>query len=269
MTASDRQPVFNVPPVVLALLAVLASVHLLRVWGPITLDEQLIGWLSFVPIRLTALFAPGAAADHVALWGSGPPADAASAELAQFFLAKSGVSALPTLLTYALLHGSWTHLGLNAIWLLAFGTPVARRFGTGRFLVFFAIAVIAGAAMHWALFPFAAEPLIGASAGISGCMGAAVRFAFRTPGTTMAAGPDESLAATLRDRRALVFIVIWFATNALFGAGSASFGFTDQPVAWQAHIGGFLAGLLLFPVFARSPMSPLAPETAAEPPLAP
>ena len=55
-----------------------------------------------------------------------------------------------TFVTYALIHGDWTHLGLNSVWLLAFGTPVARRFGALRFLAFFAVTAAAGAAAHLA-----------------------------------------------------------------------------------------------------------------------
>ena len=50
-----------------------------------------------------------------------------------------------TFVTYAFIHGDWTHLGLNGVWLLAFGTPVARRFGMARFLAFFAVTAAAGA----------------------------------------------------------------------------------------------------------------------------
>ncbi len=53
-----------------------------------------------------------------------------------------------TFVTYSLLHGSWMHLGVNGVWLLAFGSAVARRFGVLRFLSFFAVTAAAGAAMH-------------------------------------------------------------------------------------------------------------------------
>lgn len=251
-----REPVFNIPASVLAILAVLIAVHAVRLALPIDDGARLLGWLAFEPIRLTAVFDPDGVMRHVAAWAASDADDGRLAGIAQFFLSETGWGVAPTLLTYALLHGGWTHLGLNGIWLVAFGTPVARRFGAARFLVFFAIAAIAGALTHWALFPFGAEPLIGASAAVSGCMGAAVRFAFRTPRGLEDEGdtrPDESLAATVRDRRALAFLVAWFATNALFGIGAMATGLSDQPVAWQAHIGGFLVGLLFFRVFDRAP----------------
>ena len=62
--------------------------------------------------------------------------------------------------------------------------------------------------------------------------------------------PAASLAATFRDPRFLMFLVAWIGLNALFGLGSVSIGEeADQQIAWQAHIGGFLAGLVLFNVF--------------------
>ena len=61
-----------------------------------------------------------------------------------------------------------------------------------------------------------------------------------------------SLLQLLGQRRALVFIAIWMATNFIFGAGAQALGASDAPVAWIAHVGGFLAGLLAFPLFDRS-----------------
>ena len=53
-----------------------------------------------------------------------------------------------TFVTYALIHADWTHFGVNAIWLLPFGSAVARRFGAARFLAFFAVTAAAGAGLH-------------------------------------------------------------------------------------------------------------------------
>jgi membrane associated rhomboid family serine protease len=55
----------------------------------------------------------------------------------------------------------------------------------------------------------------------------------------------------VQNRAALAFILIWFATNWLFGAGVVTFGGMEESIAWQAHVGGFLAGLLLFPLVDR------------------
>jgi membrane associated rhomboid family serine protease len=54
---------------------------------------------------------------------------------------------------------------------------------------------------------------------------------------------------TLRNGRVLLFLAVWFGLNLLFGLSSLSLGESGQSIAWEAHIGGFLAGLLLFPLF--------------------
>ena len=60
----------------------------------------------------------------------------------------------------------------------------------------------------------------------------------------------------LRDPRVLAFLVVWFALNLIFGIGSLSLDGGDQEIAWQAHIGGFLAGLLAFALFDPVKASP-------------
>lgn len=157
-------------------------------------------------------------------------------------------------LTYALLHGDWLHLAINTVWMVAFGTPVLRRFGTGRFLALSAVAALGGAAAHLFSHWGAIAPMIGASAAISGQMAAAVRFAFRPGGPIGASGAGEErrwripalpLHLAFRDIRVVAFVGVWFAVNIAFGAGSPVPG-TGAAIAWQAHIGGFLVGLLLF-----------------------
>ena len=166
-----------------------------------------------------------------------------------------------TLLTYALLHGSWTHVALNTIWLIAFGPPVARRFGSLRFVLFMAVTAIFSALAHWASAPLDFAPLIGASGADSGLMGAATRFMFQ-PGAPLGSSgflgraDIESIpAAPLRDLivepRARIFLIVWLGTNFIFGAGAQKFGLSDMPVAWVAHLGGFFSGLVLFPLFDR------------------
>jgi len=61
--------------------------------------------------------------------------------------------------------------------------------------------------------------------------------------------PAAPLKATLRDPRFLIFLGVWIGLNALFGLGTVAMPGAGQEIAWQAHIGGFLAGLLLFNVF--------------------
>ncbi len=234
--ASAREPLFNIPAIVTATIAVLCAVHLVRVLllDP-RADLQVLLLFAFVPARYD------------------------SAQLAQVIVPGGWGADIWTFVTYALLHGDASHLGLNAIWLLAFGSAVARRFGAVRFVAFFAITAAAGAVAH--LLTHAGEfwPMVGASAAISGYMAAAIRFVFQAGGplgllrgdrgSTSYRRPAAPLLVTLRDGRVLIFLGMWFALNLLFGLGSLSLGFGEEGIAWEAHIGGFLAGMALGPVF--------------------
>jgi membrane associated rhomboid family serine protease len=238
----NREPLFNVPAVIVATLAVLAGVHGIRT---VLLSEEqdihVLLYFAFIPARydsggvLGPLLPGGIAAD---IW---------------------------TFVTYSLLHGSWMHLGVNAVWLLAFGSALARRFGTTRFLTFFAVTAAAGAAMHLLTNAGSQAPMIGASASISGAMAAAMRFVFQRGGPLGALGSDDETAfrvpalplmGVLSDARVLLFLGVWFGINLLFGLGSQAMTGDNEIVAWQAHIGGFLAGLLLFSWFDPKPNVP-------------
>jgi membrane associated rhomboid family serine protease len=85
-------------------------------------------------------------------------------------------------------------------------------------------------------------------------MGAAARFAFGPGvlgGGDVRRAPALSLAEVAANRRVLVFIAVWFGINLVFAVTGSAGGLTSGPVAWDAHIGGFLVGLLLFPLFDR------------------
>jgi len=239
-----REPLFNIPPVILALLAVLALVHAVRSY--VLTDQQAVEVLytfAFIPARY----------DTSAVLGNVLP---------------GGFGAeVWTFVTYAFIHADWTHFGVNALWLLPFGSAVARRFGPIRFLLFFAVTAAAGAALHLATHVGQDIPVIGASAAISGTMAAAMRFAFQRGGPLNfhRSGDDADyhvpaipLVAVLRDPRVIGFVVVWFGVNILFGVGSLPLpgAAANQVVAWQAHIGGFVAGLVLFSWFDPAPQEP-------------
>lgn len=217
------------------MLAALGLVHAVREWLlPEDLDRLLIYSFGFVPARYDA----SAFIDGVIPGGAG-------ASIWSFF-------------TYALIHADLMHLGFNAVWFLAFASPVARRFGPWRFLAFLAVAVAAGALAHLLTHPGALAPMVGASAAISGTMGAAARFAFEPGGPLDSWHGDRSaadrvpaapLAVALRNPRVIAFVGVWFGLNLLFGLGSLTIAGENQTIAWQAHVGGFLAGLLLFAAF--------------------
>ncbi len=260
----QRQPIFNIPAAILAIVVALVAVHAYRDY---IASDEVDGWIlstfAFVPGRFTFSFDPAGVAD---VFASFKGADAAPREeVARYFLG-DGKPLWWTPLTYSALHADWTHCGVNCLWLLAFGAPVARRFGSVRFFALFAVTAIAGAAAHWAAHRFDLAPVIGASASVSGAMAAATRFIFQ-PGAPLGLGagapgddtfrrPAAPLSKLFVDPRALPFLLMWFGLNLLFGLISAPLGITQGPIAWEAHVGGFLAGLLLFLLFDPRVSSP-------------
>jgi membrane associated rhomboid family serine protease len=230
-----KEPIFNVPPIVIATVAVLLLVHALRIFALTDQqDARFILTFAFIPARYGSSLA-------AALPGG------FGAELWTFF-------------TYAFIHADLLHIGVNLAWLLPFGTALARRFGAWRYVGFMLVMAAAGAFAHLVSHPGAMVPVIGASAAISGAMAAAMRFVFQQGGPLGVFRredegdayrvPAQPLLATLKDSRFLIFLAVWIGLNALFGLGTISIGTAaDQQVAWQAHIGGFFAGLLLFDAF--------------------
>lgn len=246
------EPIFNVPAVVVAGLAAFAGIHALRsfVLTP-EQDLELLLLFAFVPARYdTALLL-----DDAFPGGFG----------AQVW----------TFVSYALIHADIAHLAINSLWFAPFGSAVARRFGARRFLLFFAITAAAGAAAHLIAHAGEVFPVIGASAAVSGMMAASMRFAFQPHGPiALWQQKDERayripalpLLLALRDPRILGFLVVWFALNLIFGLGSLPIVGAGQSVAWEAHIGGFLAGLLLFSLFDPVPRQVHVGESGENPP---
>ena len=256
-----REPVFNIPAVILAILAGLSALHALRMTLPDETGFYLLSELAFVPARLTNLFDPaGVRVAIAAVAAQGPDGpDSGLLELMGDTSAK-----LWTMVTYSGLHADWTHLALNSLWLLAFGSPVARRFGTVRFAGLFVATAIGGALAHVLAHPLGLAPVIGASASVSGAMGAALRFAFQQGGPR---SPPLPVARVFTDPRTLPFLAVWLVVNIATGLAAVPLGLSDSNIAWEAHVGGLVAGLLLFPLFdPRPPLAPLGEAAHSSPP---
>jgi membrane associated rhomboid family serine protease len=241
-----REPIFNVPGVVLWVLGIFCAVHVGRWALPPQDSTWLTVALAFIPGRL------GGLADEL----------------------PGGQIAIATaFITHLFVHGDLTHLGVNSAWLLAFGSPVARRSGALRFLAFFAVTGIAGALLYLAFNGPTLTLVVGASGAISGLMGAAFRFLFAGTDTggdrrgtliDPRRSPLMPLLATLRDQRILMAVGGWTVLNIVLAWGAA--GLTEAAgIAWEAHLGGFYAGLLLYGFF-EPPSPPIIdeePEDAA------
>lgn len=231
---STHPKFFNVPAPVLALLVLIGLIH--AVLLTLSPDErtQFLLLFAFIPARYDWTVAPDIA------WPGGLAAD------------------IWTFVTYALTHSDLIHLIVNSIWLLAFGSALARRLRALRFISFMAVTAAAGALVHLLTHFGELLPVIGASAAVSGAMAAATRFIFQRGGPLALwrehsdeayRVPAAPLSVCLRDPRVLVFLGVWFGFNVFLAFGSLGMAGVEGPIAWQAHIGGFLAGLFGFALF--------------------
>lgn len=223
-SAPRREPIFNVPPVLSWSLAALWLVEIVRVYVlPPDLDGALLVQTAFIPLRYAT---PLSEQSPAWLWSP---------------------------ITYSFLHGSFVHLLVNSIWMVAFGAVVARRLGPVRFCIFWAATSVAAAAAFLALNWAEAVPVIGASGVVSGLMGGAARFAFPRHGPFRRENahflPRVGIFESLQNRMVVAYVVIWFGINFLTAFGFSPGAGEGTTVAWQAHIGGFLFGFLCFGLF--------------------
>jgi len=158
------------------------------------------------------------------------------------------------LLTALFMHGSWAHVLFNSIFCLAFGAPVARLFGLKAsgvfsFLMFFLVCGVIGNLGYAAMNPEGEAPVLGASGAIAGFMGAASRLVDRPMGPD---GKPRGLAP-FTDRTVVAMAAAWVVLNVIVGVLGVDIGFgaAGQPVAWEAHLWGYAAGLLLVGPTAR------------------
>ncbi len=206
-----REPAFNVPWPVGALAVILIGLHVARVTLGAPPDEYALTRSDLIAGRIAPLF------------------------------------------TYIFVHGGWPHVLLNSLFCVAFGAPVARWLGNGArgagaFFIFFVVCgVVAGLGYGgWVdlTMLFGQHPsewaLVGASGAASGLMGAAARLI-----------EGQGRLGSITGRRVVGMGAAWIVVNAVLGLSGLTPGTGGAPVAWEAHIIGFFAGVLLIGVTGR------------------
>ena len=229
----QRQPIFNLPLAVLILGGILLAI---QAASDLVLNsdgrELLLTWFAFVPYRII---------DPSGLDGGYLPL-------------------VWTPFTHAFLHAGWEHVGLNTVWLAIFATPVTQRYGGVRMWLLFLVGAAVGALAFAATTLPHVQVLVGASGGVAALTGAAVRFIFQPPVIAVDEQTGERRflgrrLATLREfvanPTARFFSLTWIVLNGIVPLIPMFTGSDAFQVAWQAHIGGFLAGLLLVPLLER------------------
>lgn len=159
------------------------------------------------------------------------------------------VAVVLPLFTSMFLHGGWMHLIGNMLYLWIFGDNIEDIMGRGRYVVFYLLCGIAASVTHIFIAPTSAIPTVGASGAISGVLGAYLLLFPRAKVVTLI--PIFMFVQVAR-LPAIFILGFWFVMQ--FFNGLASLGFESAGmggVAWWAHIGGFVAGMLLIWVFRK------------------
>jgi membrane associated rhomboid family serine protease len=165
--------------------------------------------------------------------------------IAQFALVPDRLH-LSALVTSMFLHGGWLHLIGNMWFLWVFGSHIEDAMGSLKFFVFYIAAGVASAVVQLMTNLGSPIPTLGASGAIAGVMGA---FLLLYPRARVVTLVFIIIFMTTLEIPAAFMLLYWFAIQLLSGLGSLSNVSQAQGIAWFAHVGGFLAGILLVRVF--------------------
>lgn len=152
-----------------------------------------------------------------------------------------------TLVTSMFMHGSWVHLGSNMLFMWVFGNNIEDSMGHFRFLIFYLLAGLAAGGAHIALAASSGVPTVGASGAISGVLGA---YLVLYPQVRVHVFFPPFWFFSLR---AYVVLGYWIVIQLLLGLGQLGGGYSSGVAVW-AHVGGFVAGLILVKFFERPPL---------------
>jgi membrane associated rhomboid family serine protease len=147
------------------------------------------------------------------------------------------------------LHGGWLHLILNMWTLWLFGPPVEDRLGHGRYLVFYLACGIAAAITQVVFSPISTIPVLGASGAIAGVLGCYMRL---FPLARVVVVVLVIIIPLFFEVPGFVFVGFWFLMQVLQGTAELLMPSSGGGVAWWAHVGGFVSGLVLGPLLLRS-----------------
>lgn len=155
-----------------------------------------------------------------------------------------------TFITAMFLHGGWLHVMGNMLFLWVFGDNVEDRMGHLRYLLFYLLAGVIGSVSHILANPSSEVPVIGASGAVAGVLGG---YFVTFPKARVLALIPIIFFFTLAEIPAVIFLALWFILQIF--SGTASLGGAANPVAWWAHIGGFVAGMILIKIFSPKRIS--------------
>lgn len=211
----DTNPSSGRPLIVAALLVANTAVFLFELMLSSSGLEELFHEFGVVPTRLT----------DPAHWSAG---------------------AWRSLFTYMFLHGGWLHV-IGNLWILwIFGDNVEDRMGHFRFLIFYVITGVAAALTQTLLTPGSRIPSVGASGAIAGVMGA---YLMLFPGARVLTMVPILFYPVFLELPAVTFLGLWFVLQLFSGTLSLGAPRDAAGIAFWAHVGGFVAGVVLYRLF--------------------
>ena len=146
-----------------------------------------------------------------------------------------------TIFTSMFLHGGWFHI-INNMWVLfIFGDNVEARMGGIRYLIFYLLSGVAAVSLQTYILPSSNVPMIGASGAVAGVLGA---YLILFPHSRIASLVPILFIFTIIEIPAVIFLLFWFGSQ-LYSGLFAIQGSSGSGIAWWAHVGGFLFGMIM------------------------
>jgi membrane associated rhomboid family serine protease len=219
-------PILNAPAAVQWIAGIAVAVHGLRMLLPEAFDLWMLETFAFFPGRYQM---PVETPDDLLALVAAP-------------------------IGHLFLHADWMHLTMNMAFFLGFGSAIGRRMGAVQFAVLYLLCGLA-AALFWSwVNPQQQAVLLGASGAVSGMVGAAARVSIWPPRHAGSALPFW------RRSTVITFVVVWLLLNVVFGIFPLMLSDAYAGIAWEAHLGGFIAGFLLIGAFdGRGRIETIAP----------
>jgi len=238
----DSNPTRRTPVVTYGIIAVNVVTFLWMIRLPEAEREEVLFRRGFVPARIGQFFHGRVLTVAVPKGAVMTPDGRIEQVVDQIRLMPSTRQTLLSLLTCMFLHGGWMHL-LGNMWFLGiFGDNVEDRLGPVLYLLFYLGGGIVATACQWMVSPNSGAPVIGASGAVAAVLGA---YAITWPFATVQTFVFLIIFVTIIDLPALLVLGVWFVGQLLSALQPSGGGY--QEVAFWAHIGGFLAGLVLMP----------------------
>jgi membrane associated rhomboid family serine protease len=207
--------------------------------------QDLVYQRGFVPVRISQLIDRRPILITVQAEAPDPQAPVPVREPASLRLEPIPSQIIATMFTSMFMHGGWMHLMGNMWFLWLFGNNVEDRLGHFLYVVFYLLGGLAALGCHWLTDPQSGVPVIGASGAVAAVLGAyAITFPFARVRTLV----FLFIFVTIVDVPALLVLGVWF-LGQLLDARSALQLNVDGGVAFMAHVGGFVAGLVMMPLF--------------------